>query len=210
MDEQASWPQRIWNNVLKHKRSALLLLAAALLLFVAGSRYGVYLAARQAAAEPAVKALEQPQAEPILIAVDIKGAVARPGLYWFEKGQRVAEALEQAGLLEEADTDLLNLAAPLSDGQSLIVPYMQLDEQQRQQRYAQLAEEGGFSNGLVNINSARLAALQTLPGIGETKAQAIIDHREQQGPFTSIEQLTGVPGIGTATLEQLRELVCVE
>jgi len=214
MERQPSRLKQTWDKLTEHKRAALLLLLVMFLAFAAGSRYGAQPsrageAAGVQAASPAQAALAEAAPEPALLAVDIKGAVEQPGLYWFRQGQRVNDALAAAGLLPEADTDLLNLAAPLTDGQQLVVPYLSLGEEQRQQRYGELAA-GGSVSGLVNINSATLAELTTLPGIGEAKAQAIIAYREQNGAFTSVEQLLAVSGIGTKTMDKLRALVCVE
>ena len=184
-----------------HKRAVLLLLLLLFLAFAAGSGYGRYLAPpgltespanteleNRGATAPAAAVPETAAPAAALLAVDIKGAVAAPGLYWLAEGSRVNDALALAGLLPEADTDLLNLAARLNDGQQLVVPYLSLDEDLRQQRFSGLAAQSGeaTANGLINLNQAGLTELTALPGIGQVKGQAIITYREQQGGFTSV------------------------
>jgi len=217
MERPPSLLKQARDKLAEHKRAALLLLIVMFLAFAAGSRYGVYLSVggnastAQAAAEAEAGAAEAIAPAAALLAVDIKGAVEQPGLYWFAEGQRVNDALQAAGLLAEADTDLLNLAAPLTDGQQLVVPYLSLGEGERRERYNELASNSnGSSSGLVNLNTASLAELTALPGIGDVKAQAIIDYREQNGSFTSVEQLLEVSGIGAKTMDKLRALTCVE
>lgn len=208
MKAALSFLRQAWSKAAEHKRAALLLLLLLFLAFAGGGRYGVYLANGQPPGTAAAATATEAAAAEALLAVDVKGAVAAPGLYWLPQGSRVNDALSAAGLLTEADTDRLNLAAFLSDGQQLVVPYLELDAEARKQRYGELA--GAGSGSALDLNAADLAGLMALPGIGETKAQAILDYRQQIGGFTGVEQLLAVPGIGEATLEQLRGLVYVE
>lgn len=140
-----------------------------------------------------------------VILVDVAGWVRRPGVYEFAEGVRVIDAIDAAGGARPgAVLSSLNLAAPLVDGTQVLVP--------KESQSAPTTEtETGTSGatGLVNVNSATNAELETLPGIGEVIAQAIVDHRTENGPFTSVEQLVDVSGIGDATLENIRELVTV-
>ncbi|HEX6009028.1 MAG TPA: ComEA family DNA-binding protein [Actinomycetota bacterium] len=140
-----------------------------------------------------------------VILVDVAGWVRRPGVYEFAEGARVIDAIDAAGGARPgAVLSSLNLAAPLVDGTQVLVP--------KESQSAPTTEtETGTSGatGLVNVNSATNAELETLPGIGEVLAQAIVDHRTENGPFTSVEQLVDVSGIGDATLENIRELVTV-
>lgn len=140
-----------------------------------------------------------------VILVDVAGWVRRPGVYEFAEGARVIDAIDAAGGARPgAVLSSLNLAAPLVDGTQVLVP--------KESQSAPTTETGTGTSGamgLVNVNSATNAELETLPGIGEVIAQAIVDHRTENGPFTSVEQLVDVSGIGDATLENIRELVTV-
>lgn len=140
-----------------------------------------------------------------VILVDVAGWIRRPGVYEFAEGARVIDAIDAAGGARPgAVLSSLNLAAPLVDGTQVLVP--------KESQSAPTTETGTGTpgaTGLVNVNSATNAELETLPGIGEVIAQAIVDHRTENGPFTSVEQLVDVSGIGDATLENIRELVTV-
>jgi competence protein ComEA len=142
-------------------------------------------------------------AAPIL--VDVAGWVRRPGVYEFAGGARVIDAIEAAGGARPgAQLSALNLAAPLADGTQILVP--------REGAALPSPVPGSgtaASGGLVNVNTATAEELETLPGIGEVTAQAIIDHRTENGPFTSVDQLLDVTGIGDVTLENIRDLVTV-
>jgi competence protein ComEA len=141
----------------------------------------------------------------MVILVDVAGWVRRPGVYEFAEGARVIDAIDAAGGARPgAVLSSLNLAAPLVDGTQVLVP--------KESQSAPTTETGtgtSGATGLVNVNSATNAELETLPGIGEVIAQAIVDHRTENGPFTSVDQLVDVSGIGDATLENIRELVTV-
>jgi competence protein ComEA len=138
--------------------------------------------------------------------VDVAGAVRKPGVFEFQPGDRVIDAVERAGgALEKADLTLLNLAAPLTDGQQILVP-------KKGETPSGTPITGGVSGGptaLVNINSADEATLETLNGVGPVLAAAIIQYRTEHGPFASVDQLDEVSGIGPATLEDLRSQVTV-
>jgi competence protein ComEA len=139
------------------------------------------------------------------ILVDVAGWVRRPGVYEFTGGARVIDAIEAAGGARPgAQLDALNLAAPLADGTQILVP------KQGAAPPTTVAGSGvAAPGGLVNVNTATAEELETLPGIGEVTAQAIIDHRTENGPFTSVDQLLDVTGIGDVTLENIRDLVTV-
>lgn len=155
-------------------------------------------------------AIEGPMAGPspgtLKLFVHVAGWVRRPGVFELPDGARVAEAIEMAGgPKRNADLTVLNLAAPLVDGQQVLVPKEGPDGS------VPVAGGGGTgeTGGLVNVNMADAAALDTLPGIGEVLSQRIIDHREQNGPFASVDDLINVKGIGPVTLEELRPLVTI-
>jgi len=139
--------------------------------------------------------------------VDVAGAVRKPGVFSFAPGDRVIDAVERAGgALEKADLTLLNLAAPLTDGQQILVP------KKGAAPPTGAPVTGGVATGptaLVNINTADEPTLETLNGVGPVLAAAIIQYRTEHGPFASVDQLDEVSGIGPATLEDLRSQVTV-
>lgn len=156
-------------------------------------------------------AVQLPEAPPEAgITVDVSGAVAQPGVYQLPAGSRVEDAIEAAGgFLPEAFPEVVNLAAPLADGTKVLVPLRPEDielEADNDSTSNTPAYGGGFP---VNINTASQNTLTALPGIGEIKAQAIIDYRTEHGPFTDPEQLMEVNGIGPATYEKLKDLVTI-
>jgi competence protein ComEA len=143
-----------------------------------------------------------PSARPKVV-VDVTGAVRRPGLYRLPDGARVADAVERAGgPTRTAFLEGVNLAAPLADGQQVLVP-------------RKVTSIGGgaaagaptASVGPVSLSAATLEQLDTLPGVGPVTAQKILDYRTANGAFRSLEELDAVPGIGPATIEELRDLV---
>ncbi|HEX6390439.1 MAG TPA: ComEA family DNA-binding protein [Solirubrobacteraceae bacterium] len=138
------------------------------------------------------------------VVVHVVGAVRRPGLYELPAGSRVADALEHAGgAAPAADVALVNLAAPLADGQQVVVPSRAAAGSES----PGAAGESGSGGGPVHLNTASVAELDELPGVGPVTAQKIVDHREQHGVFSSVEDLDAIPGIGAAKIEQLRDLV---
>jgi len=159
-------------------------------------------------------ALQPPPTEAPLV-VDVAGAVPRPGVYEFPAGARVKDAVQAAGgLLAEADKASINLAAPLQDGQRLEVPYLSgLEPTQAPFSSFSSNPAGGSRVGspaeLIDINSATAEELETLPGIGSTLAQAIIDYRNEFGPFFAIEDIMFVDGIGPETFEAIKDLITV-
>ncbi|MGH2712111.1 MAG: helix-hairpin-helix domain-containing protein [Actinomycetota bacterium] len=149
-----------------------------------------------------------PSVTPIFLIVHVAGWVEEPGVYELADGSRVIDALDAAGGPKKgAELSALNLAAPLTDGQQvLVVREAEVPES------SGTAETGGVPSGataLVNVNTATTAELETLPGIGEVLAATIVQYREEHGPFTSVDQLEDVSGIGEVTLEELRDLVTV-
>lgn len=145
------------------------------------------------------------------IAVDVNGAVHNPGVYFLEQGSRVEDAIAAAGgFLPEAYTESMNLAAPLSDGSKVLVPLHQDPATSAETRQDTSANDQAAPTVFpININTAPKETLMQLPGIGEVKAQAIIDYRNQNGPFTSLEQIQEVSGIGPATFEKLKDLITI-
>ena len=179
------------------RRMLVIVLGALLVLAgVGGFRYASYLMQDTSSGAKSAP-LTAAQEEAGSIAVHVKGAVEEPGLYWLDAGSRVSDAVEAAGgAVSAADLDQINLAAVVADGSQVFVPY--------------ISEQCSLSScGPLNINTATKAQLEALEGIGETKAQAIVEYREAHGDFTSVDQLTRVSGIGQATLDKIREQICV-
>lgn len=159
----------------------------------------------------------QPAPTEAPIAVHVIGAVPRPGLYEFAEGARVQDAIDAAGgLLATANPNDLNLAALLEDGQQLDVPFGKGQASEAGTNTFELpsgpsdtSSSGSPESELVNINTASLEELDSLPGIGPTTAQKIIDYREANGPFSVIEDIQNVSGIGPATFENIKDLIAV-
>jgi competence protein ComEA len=141
------------------------------------------------------------------ILVHVLGAVARPGLVELAQGARVIDAVAAAGgFTAEADPAAVNLARPVVDGEQLAVLAVgQVPPQQSGSGGG--GPTGPAADGMVHLNTADLAALDTLPRIGPTLAQRIIDWREANGPFTSVDQLLEVAGIGDAVFSGLADRV---
>lgn len=169
---------------------------------------------RAPAGEP-IKLLPAPTKEPI--AVHVVGAVPRPGLYEFAEGSRVQDAIDAAGgLLASASVDTINLAALLEDGQQLNIPFKVGEEPSTSNSSddtslvlpgATEASSSGSSQDLININTASVEELDSLPGIGPTIAQRIIDYRDENGPFQTIEDILNVSGVGPSTFDQIKDLI---
>lgn len=140
------------------------------------------------------------------IFVDVKGAVKNPGVYEVSFGARAFEVIQKAGGLEEnADEKQINQAQILTDQQMLYVPLVG-----EEIIFKEETEKESSETSLVNINTADLTELMTLPGIGEKKATAIMEHRENQGTFAKIEGLMEVTGIGEVTFTNLKELITIK
>lgn len=148
------------------------------------------------------------QLAPLVVHID--GAVQNPGVYTLTVDARCQDAVIAAGgLTEKADTTTINLAQKLTDGQKIHIP-AQGEAEISSAASAVQAERGtDASSGLVNINTASAAELDTLPGVGEALAAAIIQDREEVGPFASIEDLMRVSGIGEKKYAKLESYICV-
>jgi competence protein ComEA len=160
-----------------------------------------------ALAPPAAPPTETTKAAPTQLVVDVVGAVRRPGLYRLVEGARIADAVARAGgATRKANLSLINLAAPLADGQQVVVPG------DGAAAGAPAAPAGssataGVATGPVHLNTATLEQLDSLPGVGPVTAQKILDYRQKHGSFSSVDELDAVPGIGPARMEQLKDLV---
>jgi competence protein ComEA len=146
-------------------------------------------------------------ATPATVLVHVAGWVRHPGVFELRDGDRVVDAIDAAGGPRRgADLGALNLAAVLVDAQQVLVPKR---GQPEAAGTAPSPGTSGASGDLVNVNTATAADLETLPGIGPVLAEAIVAYRDEHGPFTSVDQLEDVSGIGPVTLGEIRELVTV-
>jgi len=148
------------------------------------------------------------------IVVYITGAVQNPGLLKLPLDARLDDALRLAGLSPEADVEALNPAQKLKDGQKIIVPFVRDDTSVEgtaasSGNASETAQQSAKTNGKININTAGLAELDSIPGIGPVLAQRIIDYREQNGFFSSPEEIQNVSGIGTKTYEKMADYITV-
>lgn len=152
----------------------------------------------------------------IMIMVDVAGAVVNPAVVELPEGSRVFEAVEKAGgLTKDADTGLINRAEILSDGQKIYIPTKQeVKEIQKGQPPAALQYNTGVNKSagqpkLVNINTADSEVLQQLTGVGPATAGKIIDYRNKNGKFRTIEELKNVSGIGDKTFEKFKDKITI-
>lgn len=140
-----------------------------------------------------------------LIYVYVCGQVVSPGVYPLAEGDRVYQAIEMAGgILSEGDATLLNLAERLVDGQKIYVPSYEEGETWNESAAAEEA-----TTGLVNINQASKEMLMTLPGVGESKADAILTYRQEHGRFNSLEDLMNVPGIKEGVYAKIKDRISI-
>ena len=174
---------------------------------------------------------DEEEEEEVYYQVDIKGEVINPGIYTVKEGSRVIDVIRLAGdLTEVADTSVLNLSKKVKDEMVIIVySYDEVEnftatkEKEEIEQEACLSQNGIQNDacikdstddtssssvvisGKVSLNTATLDELMTLPGIGEAKAQSIIEYREEVGAFQNIEELKEVNGIGDSIFDQIKE-----
>ncbi|HEY9152142.1 MAG TPA: helix-hairpin-helix domain-containing protein [Anaerolineales bacterium] len=156
------------------------------------------------------------------VVIQIIGEVVKPGVYSLPDGSRVQDAVNAAGgLLADADENSINLAARLEDGQQIKIPAQGGNSGFNNSGFAPIPTSAPFivvstlsptsvsSSSLVNINTATLQQLDTLPGIGPVTAQNIVTYRQQHGLFQHIEDIMNVSGIGPATFNNIQNLITV-
>jgi competence protein ComEA len=140
------------------------------------------------------------------IVVHITGAVPRPGVYALPKGARVQDGISAAGgFLAEAEKSGINLARPLEDGEQLDIPFVEGFSPV----VATPVETFQPTSDLIDINTATVDELDTLPGIGPTTAQKIVEYRDTNGPFLSKEDIVNVSGVGPTTYDRIKDLITV-
>jgi competence protein ComEA len=164
------------------------------------------------------QAMDERSAPPIVIEdaamtvpviVDVRGAVNRPGVYELPAGARLQDAVNAAGGLSAgADLSTINLARRMRDEEIVVIGSLALASDALASAESE-STTSVASQTQININTASVSELDVLPGIGEVTAQRIVDFREQNGPYRSIDDLVHVQGISTRTIEALRDLVTV-
>ena len=188
-------------------KKQLFVLIIILLAAIGGTYYGLYSEEQSAVLEsspPAENALPVKE-----ITIYVTGAVNKPGLVKVAEGARAADAINACGgLLPIADSEKINLAQNLKDGQQLKVPEKERSNSNVDKSKTDMSKNGG-SGEMVNINTADEKALDTLPGIGPAMAKRIIEYRETEGLFQSIEDIKKIRGIGDAKFEKLKDKICI-
>lgn len=143
------------------------------------------------------------------VVVHVTGAVDAPGVYTLPANARVDDAVRAAGATAEADLSQLNLAQKLADGQKITVPAVGTNAGTNGAAAATASTNSDSSGALVNINTATLEELETLPSIGEVRAQAIITYRETNGGFRTIDDIKEVSGIGEKIFADISPYITV-
>lgn len=150
------------------------------------------------------------QQEKKKIVVEIKGEVKNPDVYYLEEGAIVKDLIDKAGgPTEEANLDSINRALTLKDGACIIINNKNQDNANSNSmiNLNDISKGSDKMDSLININTATLEELKTLKGIGEAKAQDIIDYREKNNGFKTIDELKNVKGIGEKTFENLKDSI---
>lgn len=172
------------------------------------------------------------QEEKETIVVHVSGAVNKEGIVELEENSRISDAIDKAeGLKENADTKNINLAFKLEDGMKIYIPTTEETAEEMAQEGTDdktqnyITSSGGVvqgekdsttiaseeqKTGKININTATQTELETLPGIGPSTSLKIVNYREENGDFKSIEQIKEVSGIGDAKYENIKDLICVK
>lgn len=185
-------------------------------------------------AETTPKLEQQEEKQITKIKVEIKGAINNPGVYELEDDSRVVDLINiSGGLIENADTSLINLSRKLTDEMVVIIYTREEIENYNNSKikteyvyievpscpdkvndacieeYQEETNDSEEANKLININTASINELTTLSGIGESKAKTIIEYREQNGNFKEINEITNVKGIGEALLEKIKDSITI-
>lgn len=151
--------------------------------------------------------------EAVTIIVDVKGQVKMPGVYTSSQDERVIDIIQRAGgLTENADESKVNFAEHVQDAMVIYIPAIGEEGNAIPTGTAGTGVQAGSgltSQGKINLNKADINELQNLPGIGPSKAASIIEYRETNGPFKSVEDLKNISGIGDKTFDKLKDLISV-
>jgi len=218
---------------LERKQQLVILLLVGVILFGGGYRFAQMKEQAENTVAPSIEAADEPRTTEKLF-VHVAGAVEKPGVYRLPEGARVIEAVNMAVPAADADLNALRLASSITDGETIYVPLKLSAEAQAQDSPAAGTASGmvvpqsagterntfvpqagvtstavASAGGLINLNAAGQSLLETLPGIGPTLARRIIQYREINGRFTSIEELRDVSGIGDKKFAAVKDLITV-
>ena len=194
----------ITQNKDKIKKAALpiTVMAALLFLWLSGGSTGAS-EIKETDTDQSIVPYEENETESEIY-VDIGGCINKPGVYKITTGTRLFQVIEKAGgLSEEADTDSINMAEEVYDGQKIMI-YSANDTGSEEQKYADASDDGK-----ININRADSDELKKIPGVGPATAKKIIEYRTNNGNFSSIEEIKNVSGIGEKTYESMKEYITV-
>lgn len=165
------------------------------------------------APSPTSTSLPSPTSTPTPIMLQIAGEVNAAGTYALTKGARLEDLIDMAGgLTDSADSDNINLVSPLRDGEYYYIPAVGETIPETAANSPMHIQAGGELSVQypLNLNTATQEELETLPGIGPSKAADILAYRDEHGPFQSVDDLASVSGIGPSTIESLRDYLIVE
>lgn len=155
---------------------------------------------------------EDEKQEKNLIVIDIKGEINNPGTYEFDEEKRIVDVVEKAGgLTDKADTKDINLSEKIYDEMLIVIPSLE-DEQKESETKENTSVSNKTSKSVdskISINKADITELMKLNGIGESKAKNIIDYREKNGNFKSIEEIKNVTGIGNTIFDKIKDFIKV-
>jgi competence protein ComEA len=161
----------------------------------------------EAAAQPPQNQIQEPES----FIVDVKGQVKMPGVYASSQDERVIDVVQRAGgLTENADESKVNFAEHVQDAMVIYIPAKGEEGSIPQGLTGDPSAAGGAKQGKINLNKADENELQNLPSIGPSKAAAIIEYRETNGAFKSVEDLKNISGIGDKTFDKLKDLITVQ
>lgn len=161
------------------------------------------------AVEQSTEEEQTEQTQPEMICVHVCGSVKKPGVYYLSDNARVYEAVDAAGgLTKEAAADFVNLAGRAIDGEKIYIPSVEEMENESVPTEVQ-SEESTTGDGKIDINRADADELTALPGIGKTKANAIVQYRKEAGAFTDIKDIMNVSGIGKSSFEKIKDYIKV-
>lgn len=182
-------------------KKSLLILLALLGAVLIGATYGYYREQDAIALDAATTEHVEPLRK---VTVYVSGEVKKPGLVTLDEDKRVADAVNAAGgVIETADVDHINMAAHLEDGMQVRVPMRLRDAGEK----GATASPGRQADGKINLNTATEKELQELPGIGPAMSARIVEYRESNGAFQSIDDIKKVRGIGASKFEKLKDRV---